>query len=276
MADKKEKIEKTESKDGFWKKFLDSLLGQSIARYTKPAVRKIPAPILKLLKKVGIDEIFPVFSVALSSILPKGNWLSDRASDLLAEASEELRTAINETVGDTATPSVPTEDVKEARPVNLTKLINSVVLNPELSEDRVAELLLTCASLFINEKGEERSDGEKKLICVLLGQMNPREFYIFLIQKQGARNKYLSIFIKKAAEEKEGSFEEALKDFKDELRKLAERGKIVCHEILIPGWNMVKPALDKVDGHFAATEPVGGAIVSLRQRAEAFRAEQRR
>ncbi len=38
--------------------------------------------------------------------------------------------------------------------------------------------------------------------------------------------------------------------------------------------NTVMPAIKKVDGHFAAGQPVGEAIVSLRQRAEDFRARQ--
>lgn len=268
MADKTDKEEKR--KNSTVKSVGEAIFGQAITEFTKPTVDKIPTSILKILKSVGIDKALPIISIALSTVFSKDKYpWGDKFGDFIAEATAELRRAMNEKVGG-GEEDAPADKGKVT--TERVKNLNCVLLNPRLVKE-VTALLTTFAELFKDNAGKDRTEKEKKQILALLNQMNGKELYVFLAGEKEVRDRYLDAFVKKATEK---SFEEALKDFKDELRKLAERAKIVCHEILIPGWNMVKPALDKVDGHFAATEPIGGAIVSFRQRAEAFRAEQKR
>ena len=268
MADKTDKEEK--KKNSMGKNAGGAIIGQVITEFTKPAVDKIPTSILRILKSVGLDKALPIISIALSTVFSKDKYpWGDKFGDFIAEATAELRRAINEKVGggEEDTPvdkgKVTTERIKN---------LNCILLNPRLAKEATA-LLTTFAELFKDNAGKDRAEKEKKQILALLNQMNGKELYVFLASEKNVRDQYLDAFIKKVTEK---SFEEALKDFKDELRKLVEKTKIVYHEIFIPGWNMVKPTLDKVDGHFAATEPIGKAIVSLRQRAEDFRARQRR
>lgn len=218
----------------------DAIVGQVITEFTKPAVDKIPASVLRILKSVGLDKALPIISVALSTIFSKEKYAwGDKFGDFTAEATAELRRAINEKIGD-GEGETPAD--KKTTAAEGVKSLNRILLNPRLAKE-TAILLTALAELFKDKDGNDRTEKEKKQIFALLNQMGGKELYVFLSSDKEVRECYLDAFVKKATEK---SFEEALKDFKTDLKKLVEKAKIVYAEIIVP-------SLDKLDEWTGAT-----------------------
>lgn len=274
MADKekKEKVDKPEKTGG---NLMDAVIEQSINEFTRPLVKKISPATLQMLKKMGADKILPVLSVGFQTFFK--DKFGGKTSDVIAEVSAELRRAILEDSGETTATAV---DAKIATSRDgVEKKVFSAIFNPEIS-DQTVSLVNAWVGLFKDDNGDERPEKERKQILFLTGQMGPQELYIFLTQKKVARNKILNAFIKKTTEK---PFEEAVKEFKEDVKKLAGKAKVVHEEIFVPIGAKIKPHLEnlkstlkEVDEQFAVTGPIGKELVAAEQWALNFRQSRRR
>ncbi|MBU1323371.1 hypothetical protein KKE75_04925 [Patescibacteria group bacterium] len=235
-----------------------NILGQAIDEWTGTAVTKLvntmPVETLAIIKKIGIDKLLPVFSVAITSAFPN---LGNTTKDLVREFTSELRQAMNVRLEGGTTGS--TTGMK----------LNNLLLSPSVASI-FSNLLTGFAELFQDEQGNERPEQEKKAIMVMiaeLGQQCPERFYALLLIPQDQKQLYLSQFIKKAKEE---SFEEAMKKLKDELKKAYQ---VVFQEILKPAWDKAgKPAYDFCEQQVNAGLDVAENFI---QKGEDYVAQQR-
>jgi hypothetical protein len=270
MAEKEEKKEKTGGN------LMDAVIEQSINEFTRPLVKKISPATLQMLKKIGADKILPILSVGFQTFFK--DKFGGKTSDVIAEVSAELRRAILEDSGETM---VAVGDVKTATSRGgVEKKAFSVIFNSEIS-DKTVSLVNAWVELFKNDSAEERPEKEKKQILSLIGQMEPSELFVFLTQKKNIRGKVLNTFLAKAATEK--PFEEAIKEFKEDVEKLMEKAKIIHQEIFVPIGAKVKPhienlksTLKEVDDQFSETGAIGKELVAMERWAKNFRETRRR
>lgn len=264
MADKGEKKEKTEKAETTTGSDLkNAVIEQAINELTRPLVKKISPATIEMFRKMGIDKVLPVISVGLQTVLK--DKLGSKTADVIAEVSAELRRVIMEG---------PEEGQRSTAPIagGVEKMAFSVIFNHEIAE-QTASLIDAWAELFKNDSGEERPEKEKKQIISLIGQMGPSELFVFLTQEKDARGKTIDSFIKKTSEK---TFDEAVKEFKEDVKKLVANAKTIYTEILAPVGQKIKSGFEEVDNKFAETEPLGKAIVSFREAAKKFRDDRRK
>lgn len=276
MADK-EKKEKAKTEEGL----AETIVDQAITEFTRPTLREIiPPSLLKILKTTGIGKLLPIISIGLSTVAKKYKW-GTVVGDFMAEASAELRALINEEVG-----SVSTGGAKEIISAKATvwRKMSSIIYNAEHAKEEVARLVTAWAELFQDDAGKEKPEKERNQILALVGQMDPEAFYIFLTQEKSVRDKSIADFIKKTTEK---PFEEAVKEFKEDVKKLVANAKTIYQEILVPIGQKIKPHLEKaarklevayeqINNDCAEDGPVGREIIAIRQLSENFRNSRRR
>ncbi len=253
----------------------DAIIEQAINEFTRPLVKKINPATLQLLHKIGIDKILPVIGVGFSTALREK--FGSKTADVISELTAELRRAIGETAeGEIATPETKPEKGK------ISDMVLSVIFNPEIAEE-TKKLIESWTNLF-KKDGKERPKKEQQQILSLIGKMGPQELYIFLTQEMAVRHQALDAFIKKTAEK---PFEEAVKEFKEDVKKLVANAKIIHQEIFVPIGAKIKPHIERVakgleagyesiNRDCAEDGPVGQQIIALRQWSENFRNSRRR
>jgi hypothetical protein len=253
---------------------MDAVIEQSINEFTRPLIQKIKPETLSLLKKIGADKFLPVLSIGLQTFFKEK--FGGKTGDVVAEVSAELRRAIVENTDGGGEISSKTSTSSAS---GIEKTVFSVIFNPEIS-DKTVELLNAWIGLFKNDLGEERPEKEKKQIYSLVEKMSLQETLVFLTQTEQNRKAIINSFIKTTVEK---SFETAIKEFKEDVKKLVANVKTIHAEILVPIGKKIEPYIEKaverfkeVDTAFAEGGIVGREIVSLRERSEQFRNRRRR
>ncbi len=255
-------------KDGKKGGLMDSIIEQSINEFTRPLIQKINPATIALLRKIGADKFLPILSVGLQTFFK--DKFGGKTGDIIAEISAELRRVILETSDDGGSIAKTSTAVTSG----IEKTVFSVIFNSEIS-DQTVSLAEAWVKLFKNDLGEERPEKEKKQIFSLIDKMGPQELLVFLTQGEQERKTIINSFIKKTTEK---PFEEAVKEFKDDVKKLVANAKTLYEEILVPVGETIKPHLQnateklkKVDNRFANNGDIGKEIIDLKGWSKQFR-----
>ena len=270
MAEKKDKTEKADKPEKTGGNLKDAIIEQAINEFTRPLVKRINPATLQLLHKVGIDKILPVIGVGFSTALREK--FGSKTADVISELTAELRRAIGEAAeGGVTAPETKPEKGK------VSDTVLSVIFNPEIAKE-TKKLVEAWADLF-KKDGQERPKKEQQQIIALIGRMGPQELYIFLTQKKTLRDQALDAFIKKTTEK---PFEEAVKEFKEDVKKIVANAKTIYQEILAPIGQKIKPHLEnagrrleaaynQINNDCAEDGTVGQQVIAIRQRARTLR-----
>lgn len=271
MAKKEVPQEKTgEKKGNDLQNLLEPILDQIITEYTRPALKKIPAPVLVSLKKVGLTKVLPLIGVTLSALIRQRKyWWSDRVGDTISEATAELRRVINEATGEEGAEVTSARETAKMTIEKIKKNLVNTLLNPEIA-DEFAELLRSLSEIFKDKDGKDIPDKEKGQIVALLEQLSPIELLGFLKAKKSDREILLNLFIKKVKVE-EKSLEQAIHELKESLREFKEKAKVVQEELFKPAWVKIKPGFEKVGEKLKKFDAKFAPDTEIRKKTEGFR-----
>lgn len=247
-----------EKKQG--RKIGEAVLNQIINDFVRPMVKgvidQLPDGAAHFLRKMKIHHLGKLGSVIFSSKLSEKIPYGDSVKELVSEIASEFSATLEERA----------KGQGKAIPAGESSLYK-LLLNPQLINESAALL-----AAFIDLMSG-KTDKEKKVIYGFLEKMDEKEIFIFLNQDKSFRDDYIKAFAKKAEEK---SLEEAIKDFKKDVAKLKEGGRIVYSELL-------SPVLKKIDSVFGGCGLVDERTAELiettanwRARAEAFRNRHRR